>query len=445
MYNSNATSTATAWRAGRSSETALTALFLDTGFDPLHHVQFTWWDSLLYYYYYLQHVYSDYAFVVRFSYFMTVLSVLSIFSMTVLMVIIFIRRKRAQRYQHYLRGKWWDKAVEIIECERELSLDEVAEITGNAVDGIYKRWQRREHLAMLSEIFAEVRARRRGAAANKPLYHNLRMLMEYTGIREYMEVTLREGMGVDKMLLMQMAQQFHLSITESTLSRFFDTENVALRKVTRFYYMYRSKEDPFRFLEQGGDDHYVQLDNLWTHRILEMRSRGKKSIPPLSPYIERAKDERFRALLIRETGWWGTDKDMEHITKYLTCDSDLCRQASIEALGRKRYKGAEDRLQACYQLQTEQIRRTVLYALLNIGSGHSLDFIANVCRTTTSDATAREALHCLWHYNARARQLFLTFKEKAGEKYYHDFDYIASPNYFSRNDFGHNTRIETQK
>lgn len=391
--------------------------------DPMHDVDFTWWDSLRYYYYFFEHAYADYAWVVRVSYFMTVFSVVSIAAMLIMLLVIWWKRRRGRRYQRRLAKHYAPPAKKVLQAPKKLTEKEYQQIIPQHHKGQHKRWQYKEQLHLLTIVYDEVRAQRHGEVELSTLYHNLHLLMRYHD--RYIEDRLREGFQADRLYLMQMVQQFHLPVAESTLARLYDSKNDALRKVVRTYYMWASDEDPFRFMEEGDDYAHCQIDNLWIHRIFAMRHEAGKTMPSLMPYIKSARDEATRGLLICEVGWWSSDDEMAGLEAYFLDKSERCRAAAFATVGHRRFLPLEPRLMEAYAMQTEVLRRVILHALLAIGSGKAGEFFEAAVRDATSAATRRVALFCLWRYGPQTRATFARIREEAGPDKAYIFDYIA--------------------
>lgn len=372
----------------------------------MHDVYFTWWDSLRYYYYYFEHAYAEYAFVVQVSYFMSVFSVVSIFVMFLIMLSIWERRSRHKRYRRKYAKYHEPRFEQVLNAPTKLTQAECHDLVQRRPTERLKKWQYREQLGLITDIYERLRQEKTTEEVRRVFYCNVRVLIAYLGIDVYMEDLLREGVRADRLYIMQVTQQFHLKVAESTLSRLYDCKIAALRKTVRIYYMWMSREDPFRFLEEGYDNDFVLIDTLMIHHVFAMRRGAGKPLPPLLPYAESCTDENLRATMICEVGWWSSDEEVHEVKRYFNSSNELCRASAFSTVGQRRYVPLEGELIKAFSQQTEDLRRVVLRSVAAIGSGKAIDFFEKVACQTSSDTTRRCALYCLWHYGPAGKAAF---------------------------------------
>lgn len=382
-------------------------------FDPMRDAQFSWVDTLKYFYYYLQNEFIDYALVVQISYFMAVLCAMSIILVLLLMMGTYLKRRRSVRYYRKIDKKYGQAVSQIVSAQHDLTAEEVHQIMGNRGNLTRKMWRHRQWAKMISEHFD---AHRSSLSPDDTqgidrAYSNLHRLLGLLGVEETIERMLREGVNADRIYLVQVAQQFHLQLSDAVVLRMANVGDVALGRVVQTYYMWCSPENPFRFLDEGGDQVYLQEDAIWLHQSLRVRSMEGKPMPTLLPYVLRAKTPALRALLIREVGYWGSEKDMPHIAEHFTDAHDDVRRASFEAVSRRKYLPAWQLMYDVYDQQSESLKRAILRSMFAMGDSRSVGFMERVCATTPSGQTLRLALRCLWGMGQKGRDAFMRVRQ----------------------------------
>lgn len=104
-----------------------------------------------------------------------------------------------------------------------------------------------------------------------------------------------------------------------------------------------------------------------------------KRLPSFIPLIERSQNPELISFLIEETAYWGSDEEVRFLMKYFQSSYPICRKSSFKAMGIRRLLEAEEEMKNVFYTQTEELRRTILYSLLQIGSGKSVDFLQKRC------------------------------------------------------------------
>lgn len=440
---------------------ALAALWLPgqawaADLNPLRDAHLTWWDSMKYWYYYIEHNYSDYATVVRISYLMSVLSALSIIGVLLGLLNIFRHRRRGLRYRRRMEKRYASGIEEVLTAPQELTDKQAAEKIKWDYEGKFKKWQYHEWMGLISDIYAEVREGRSYAAkagkdhkGEEPqdgadaadhydpsgnrfrsdyeetqsetarthcLYHNIRSLMKGTGLQQFMDNGLLDGMSDDRIFMVQVSQQFHLKMAESVLVRMYNSRKEDLRHVARAYHMFASRDEPYRFLsEEEQRAAYALGDWLWIHHVLGVRRASGKDVPSLVPMLENVKDDSFRSFLILEVGYWGSASDMEHLRGYFTSRSESNRMAAFMAMGQYGYIEAEREMMAAFPHQSDKIQQIIIMSVFTLATGEAGDFFEEVFHSLSSGQTKRVALRCLWHYGMEAKKRFLELKETVND------------------------------
>lgn len=84
---------------------------------------------------------------------------------------------------------------------------------------------------------------------------------------------------------------------------------------------------------------------------------------------------------MHEIAYWGTDQEVKYLFSYFDSPNFLCRNAAFACMGIRRFDEAEEVMLGLFYKQTEILRRSILNALLAIGSGIRVHFSPTYMKT----------------------------------------------------------------
>ena len=155
-----------------------------------------------------------------------------------------------------------------------------------------------------------------------------------------------------------------------------------------------------------------------------LRLSANRPTPRFVPILQKIENPEFRAFLMCETAWWGTDSEVRYLMRYFDDDNFTVRRAAFACMGIRKFAEAEKPMQDGFYKQTENQRRTILRACLAIGSWRNVPFFVEAYNSSTADFTRRTALRCLWASGAQGHAAFHRLLAKANPEDKILFDHV---------------------
>lgn len=364
-------------------------------------------DYLKHYLYLLTGFYHDLPWAVRTSFIIIQLSGLALL---VLLYILFwdVRnRKSQQTVYEKLKQTYAGELKSIATSARKLEEDEVRNrlLPNGETEFSYD-----EKLSLI-DLFLEVRMQ---VQIQENSLQNIQTALVVLGLQHFMEERLLSSKDDEKLKIIQAIRLLHMDVTDSYVSRIVNHRDPDLQKAARLYYVLSNEEAPFMYLEgKSANGTFLPWDMLETHQIFEDCRNLHKKLPSFIPALTELDDLSIMEFFIQETAYWGSDKELEYLFRFLDSDKETLRRAALVSINLRKQVRAENKLKEIYYEQPENIKRTILYTLFTIASSSSLDFFREAFENTSSLLTKRMALQCLWKSGEAGQELFLQLKTRA--------------------------------
>ena len=389
-------------------------------YSPLHDTYQLWgWNILRYYYFLYVHYFAEYPWVVRVAYMVIIFCCLAFLVLLVAMCVnVYLRRRNRKRLAK-IREKYLEPLKDVCYAEVEnLPTEEIKRRIGYE-ERKWKKWEMR----LWSQVFIEVSV---FTNTMNPNLTNIQRAMRLVGFVDYVERQLIYGKNRDKVKLLQTVRLTNMRLPNSIVARLVNDKSLPLRKAARLYHMVASKENPYDFFEE--DTTRVPVFTTWDmmelHEIFSRISEANRPTPRFVPILQKIENPEFRAFLMCETAWWGTDSEVRYLMRYFDDDNFTVRRAAFACMGIRKFAEAEKPMQDVFYKQTENQRRTILRACLAIGSWRNVPFFVEAYNSSTADFTRRTALRCLWASGAQGHAAFHRLLAKANPEDKILFDHV---------------------
>lgn len=364
-------------------------------------------DYMKHYLYSITGFYKELPWAVRTSY--TIIQ----FSSLALLVLLYTlfwdvhNRKKRQKTYTELKNTYFERLQSIIistqekhiqEIKSELSIDDNTEFTYS------------QKLALI-DLFLELRTL---IAINEYSIKNIQNALIAFSLQQFMEERLLSGKESEKQKIIQAIRLLHMEVTDSYVARIINHRDRNLQKAARLYYILSNEEDPFKYMEgKKTAEVFLPWDMLETHQIFEDCKNLNKKLPSFIPAMTQMNNNTIIEFFIKETAYWGSEKEMNYLFGYLESPEESLRKAALESMNLRKIKHAEQKLKEIYYEQPENIKRVILYTLLVISPTTSIDFFKEAFENTASQLTKRMALQCLWKSDDNGRKTFAQMKENS--------------------------------
>lgn len=367
------------------------------------------WQYIDYYLHIFSTQYENYPFVVRTCIVILLVSCISIFCFTILLISQKVKDNRNNWYYNSLYNRYYTKLVDISSTQEDLDYQDVAQRLG-VTEKQRQRLRKGARIFMLGRLLMQVKSEYYETYNQA----NIQQIVRAFGLTEHMEHVFTFGSMAKRLRAMQLAQFLMIDVPESILVRLLNSSSSTLRKEVRMYYLWLCDYDPFRFFEDTSYDYeYRPWDNLEIHHLLRARQRAGKEMPALLPVVTVCRDERLKACLIREVGFWGKPDEIEGMERYFDSNNMAIRMAAIDCMGIARSARAEHRLVEMYPAQPKRVQLHTLEAVMQIDSGNAVGFLVRAWTDCTVMSVKLNLLLCLWHYSDLGREEFARLEHRA--------------------------------
>lgn len=377
-------------------------------------LRFSFTDYLSYYTHLLLTGYLGTPWVVRVSYVGLILCGVTIIVFMHLLFHIWRTRRRNDRFYYKFGDYYYNAICDILADEESLEMNEVIERTryNDASSRMRKENWKKWQFWQVGKLLMTAKS------ANYDNYntYNLSSLVKLFGLDSFIDRELAYTINTDHVKALQMAQFLIIKVPESSLVRLLNSKDVNTRKETRMYYMMIDDFNPFRFFEEGNVDYeYRKWDDLEIHHLLLSRKHMGKPIPSLLSLILQTEDVELKSCLIREVAFWGSQKDVQRMEKYITGKELAFRQAAVECIGISKNKHCEKDLVTSYTIQPENLRKEIIKTIYLIRSGEQAEFFVSAYKQTVVQSTRYVALYFMYLYNVESRMLFNQLEQEVKE------------------------------
>lgn len=377
-------------------------------------------DYIKHYIYSITGFYKELPWAVRTAY--TIIQISSL-ALIVLLYLLFWdvhKRKAIQKKYAKLKAIYFEKLKQICTTETIYTDQQIKSILELKEESDFTYQQK----LLLIDLFLEARMQ---IPITSYSISNLQSCIHVFNLQNFMEERMASGKDAEKLKIIQAIRLLHMEIADSYVTRIINHRNKNLQKAARLYYVISNDEDPFRYMEENNDNHFLEWDMLETHQIFEDCKNINKKLPSFIPAINQVNNTSLVSFFIKETAYWGTDQEMEYLNKYLTSENDTLRKSALESINLRIYQGAETKLKDIYYEQPEDIKRTILHTLSVIAPEHSISFFQEAFENTSSQLTKRMALKCLWKAGEAGQKTFRLIKDQCSMKDHLLFLHVESP------------------
>lgn len=364
-------------------------------------------DYMRHYLYSATSFYEDLPWAVRVSYSIIHISGLALIVLLYILFWDMHNRKAEQRRRAELKEAYFVKLKDIVSSGKEISSDEVRQLLGITGNSVFKYSER----LFLIDIFLELRML---VKIDEISILNMQNAVNAFGLREFMEERLISGKDREKMKVIQAIRLLHMDVPDSYVTRIINHRDRNLQKAARLYYILSNEEDPFKYMEgKNSEGSFLPWDMLETHQIFEDCMAINKKLPSFVPAMNHVDNNIMIEFLIKETAYWGSDREMDYLLKYIESDDEALKKAVLESVSYRKMSQVKENLKDIYYRQSENVKRAVLYTIFLISDSDESAFFRDAFDSTSSQLTKRMALYCLWKSGDSGRKVFSQLKDSA--------------------------------
>lgn len=204
---------------------------------------------------------------------------------------------------------------------------------------------------------------------------NYKEVLNVLRLPEYWEERLRNKTQQCNAQTLRVLDQLGENISGTAVSHKVYSNNDSIRKHAKSVFMKFSSSDAFKFLENDFDDDFNALDEVRIHTSLRNKAKVE-TLPLLIRWVNLAKNENYKAFLIREIGYFKQiDSAPRLIEMYLDCDSIVIKKQIVETLGKLKCVDAVSVFINDFEFNEQTIQNEIIDALGSIGGKEAVIFL----------------------------------------------------------------------
>lgn len=366
---------------------------------------FSGWEAWKYYIYFWQNRFSNYPFVVRFSYTLILFSITSGIVIFVSTAVFIYKRVSERRKYEKICDRFMAPFEDIMLSKEDLS--NLAVI--NKLNIGDRRFSDLEN-SLILRLLLDFREK----------YHfqislaNRNKIIEFCGVQDYVTKILRGGKKNPCMKLLQTVRLLWIPISASLLARIINTKDLELRNMARLVFMLRDSENPYASFDKDYLNKSFRVkDVMEMHEAFyDCKKRGCK-MPLFIPLIKNIEVPRVKGFFIQELGFWGGDGEVAECADFINDSEVVVRKCTYWTMGYRRYQPAVENMKDKFKEELESSRYVLLRALFRI---HPVDlerFLIHAFHSATSKQTKMYLLYALMNYSSEGLQYY--YEQKAEE------------------------------
>lgn len=362
-------------------------------------------DYLEYYFYWIYYKFIGYPLIIRICSIVVMFCIIAYLLLSLHIVYgIFKRKKEKKRY-----NKAYDKYFEEM---KSISLDSNTISEGEIADRLNydtKKRPKQYELRIIAQLLTEIKSEYE-EEINELNYQSIQSVFQIT---RFLERELQFGPQRSKIQALKLIQSINGYASEAVLVRFLYHRQIELRNSARYTYMWLSQGDPFRFFDEDISMKLRRWDMMELHAILEHRKKMGYNTPSFIKWVNTSAEENVKIFFINEIRLYNEVESAPTLAKQINARSTEIREEAIHTLGELKYTEIEPKLTDMYNVQPEEVKRTIISAISDLSTGKAVGFLYNAYDESDNWMTKRYILKALYDYGTMGRKTFEQLERKA--------------------------------
>lgn len=366
-----------------------------------------------YYYYYFSAVFAGYPLVIKTAIFI----ILILLSLTVMSLLrfFFIRHKQLleARRKKKIKKIYKEKLIDLLYFSFiELSVQDLK--ANEELLEPKKNWQKRMLTNLILKVKGDKSFEMDGGVFQSKNYFNL---LTYFKLFDYWVNEISSTDTSKAIKALRIINEIGEGVRGSAFSSSVYHRNEYLRKFARMTYTRFDAHDPYKFLEQGFDDHFNKFDEKRLHYIL-IEMNKDHPIPLLTKWVRNATKENYKGFLIREMGFFRQYEGIPYLVElYKTELSVLVKCEIMESLGELSYEPLIDLAKEEFKSASKPLQTSIIEGLRLLKSKNSLPFLTETYQSTQFSETKIRIVEMLQELDAEGLSILISLSEKSSSKF----------------------------
>lgn len=377
------------------------------------------YDYFSYYFYLLYYKFIGFPLAIRICVAVVTMCTILYFLLALYLSYGVVRRRNDKRRYKRIRDRYYDQMKDIALNPVRLSREEIIEM----LDCEKKRLKKRETWVVV-QLMMEIKTE----MADKINEHNRHGISEAFKLPTFFERELQFGRMKEKVKVLKAIQTLEEYVSEAVLVRLLSHRKLEMRKAARICYTWLSQNAPFRFFDEDINLRLTMWDRIEFHNVFKYREQSGFVMPNFMRWVDRIPDEGVKTFLIKEITFFDQRENCPVLEKRLSGTREVgIRSEIIRTLGALKYTEAELQLTQGYSVQPEDVKRSIIQAIVEMNTGRSVDFLREAYEIADSRETKRTAIEGLYRYGDAGRTMFESLEAKASDDVALLFAHVKNP------------------
>lgn len=331
-----------------------------------------------YYFYYYSSVFAGYPLVIKIAVF--IILILLILSFISLFRFFHIRHKQLleEKRKNKIDNKYRRKLIDLLYFSfHEVSIEDLK--NDKEFPMPKKIWQNRMLTDLILNLKGDNSFEVSGGIFQSKNYYNV---LTYTKLFDYWVNEISSTNSNKAIKALRMVNAIGEGVSGSAFSRSVYHRNRYLRKFARMTFSRFDAYNPYKFLEQGFDNHFNKFDEKRLHYIL-IEMNKDHPIPLLSKWINNSTKENYKCFLIREIGFFRQEEAIPYIVELFKAEPSIPIQCQImKTLGELKYEPLINLVKGEFRFSTQPLQASMIDGLHRLKSKQCLPILKEAYQST---------------------------------------------------------------
>lgn len=389
-----------------------------------------YWNLVLtnvwYYASYLYETFREFAFVIKVAAISVTISLAIVLFVVINLIVQSLRRRRTKRRINRMEKRYGDglRHIMSLNTSDHMSIDEISEILD--IEHDKQPLKNNKDRYYFSLLLYNVRISEESSLKS---VNNLHIVIELFGIKEFLENLVSKGKLKYKVEGLVMFRAFRLPINQWLVNQLMNTKRKRVQRVAMYSSVLASACTDLSYFEtEFFDENCCIYDEIQLGYVLQRHKLSKRQIPNLAHWAHIQKNPSTQCVFIRLMRQFNQKEHCAELEDFFNHNSDpeLIQEIS-RTWGYLKYEEGEPLMNEMLMTQSNDVKVTIMHALVRIGSGNSLDsFVLNYVNNPT-EFVKFEALRCIYNYGEIGMEKFKELEAKATEKEKKLFEFFNNP------------------
>ena len=363
-----------------------------------------------YYFFYFYSQFTGFPLMIRITV-VIVMILLLLYLLTVLKIVNFrYSEEKEIRRKNKIKDRFEVKLKKILYNPKILFKEGIQDILQDGSkknQTLNKKWQKEHFTELLLSIKENPE---KGTELNQ---NNYVVLLEIFNLTNFWEKKVVSGSTFQKKRALRILDDIELGVSGVSISRQVHSQNEELRKLAKSEYLRFNKNEAFKYLDDGFDKQFNELDGLRLHSILKSKA---DSMPSIVRWLQRAKDEKYRCFLIKECMFFNQSDSAPYLLElYQQVDSAEIKISIVDALNIFKYQSAVPILANDFNYAPANVQAAIINAMGNFGTPDALKFLIKAYDGVYNNEILINLINNIFKIDKDKQQVLPELKAKANK------------------------------